>query len=364
MTGVTGMTGMTVVFDGRLIVAGTGISLRPVDRSVRMTRDANAYEGQSNGLLGAVFPGLLEMSTGLHRGSVGFRLVVADQAPQIEDDWEDVVEASFVPVGPSQLQWWNPVCRFDLPAVPHRVRFSARGMDEARRHPWRADHAPVIDHYELAFWPAPPAPDVVVRKGSACAAYWHDENPRSRPAGLRGGSDAVNRLLHWAEPPLRSCLRRPDFAFRLPQFDPELAQRLALADTPTLRAISSWAARYACTASGLAAAVPEVALALDHLDRAEPLPQPFDGDEDDDEDDARWQLLVGDEAFEDLVYDQSIVADGRVETRWFFVMEVIGEAAHEDPLRAAVFALWRCANSFGDEHRREVLAEASRRFLS
>ncbi len=536
---------MLVVFDGRMDVAYMQAYVEPLEGGPEINIE-EAFRGQANGLLGAAQPGALRLTTGLHTGDVGFRLVVADTQPPLGDEWEDVVEATFVPAGTScvSLQSGEVLCEFELPPVPHRVRYSARGMDAASDAPPVTTDDPLLDHYELTFWPADPAPDIVVRRGSERGAYWHeardlgkgrtqtlrnawDEKPPSdgliapwlvgRAPGLvealRAAEPGVQRAVaHWAarraaeqagidrldwvaaaltalerdqelpapfdEPaevyarmnedkeftrttvtlegqdgvdcqgqalftllmadtgnPLDAALdtlteatsvfgdeqrdvlldELPDVlagltrdlaagavdghvpdtrdraafvgvpetgsaadigvagrtrliwggelpsprlvevhAVGLTKFDRVLAERLAAAEPEVQRSVARWAARRACTAAGLTAALPEVTLALEHLDRGEALPPPFDQEE------GEWTLLEGDDA-----YERVIVCDGQPNcSRWHYAIPALRQAADPDPLRAAAHALWTAACSFGDNQRPSVLTEAATRFLA
>ena len=58
----------------------------------------------------------------------------------------------------------------DLPPGSYRLRSSARGRD-AGAEDELADG--VVDHYLLQLWPAPSAPDAVVRTTSDNAAAFH-----------------------------------------------------------------------------------------------------------------------------------------------------------------------------------------------
>ena len=68
----------------------------------------------------------------------------------------------------------------DLTETSYRVRYCATGMDEGRELDTRViddedqeDEDRAYDRYVLQFWPAPPAPDQVLRQTSETAAYWH-----------------------------------------------------------------------------------------------------------------------------------------------------------------------------------------------
>src|SRR5215471_20895717 len=106
---------------------------------------------------------------GHHRG--------ARRAPApIGDEWEEVVEASFRPeTAGLYLVQWAGEASWTLPLAPidYRVRYSATGMDRAREQDTLLEGEPLLDRYLLQLWPAPPAPDAVIRETSEQAAYWH-----------------------------------------------------------------------------------------------------------------------------------------------------------------------------------------------
>jgi len=152
---------------------------------------AEAFAGQSAGLCGAAIPGALWLTTGLHTGDVGFTVEVHDHAPPLDPAWEDVVEVSFRPVsGSSALVQWagEDSWELDLEETNYRVRYCAKGMDEANRQDTRLDDEPLLDCYLLQFWPAPPTPDLVLKQTSAIATYWHDY-ARKQPSRIRSCSE-------------------------------------------------------------------------------------------------------------------------------------------------------------------------------
>ncbi len=135
---------------------------------------SRAVAGQANGLLGAQVPGCLFLGIGLHTGYVGFTVESHPGPPAVADEWEDVVEACFRPVGPDArlVQWGGQAQPLDLAVRRYRVRYCATGMDQAKDAD--ATVAGVIDSYLLQFWPDSAArEDAVLRQGSAAAAYWH-----------------------------------------------------------------------------------------------------------------------------------------------------------------------------------------------
>src|SRR5688500_15705103 len=55
------------------------------------------FEGQINGLCGAAQPGVRELITRTHTGTIPFRVEVHTSAPPLAEKWEEVVEVSFSP---------------------------------------------------------------------------------------------------------------------------------------------------------------------------------------------------------------------------------------------------------------------------
>ena len=133
------------------------------------------FGGQWNGLCGAAVDGKLFLITGLHTGKVGFVVEVHDKMPSVEFTADEVVEASYRPLGDATLQGWGGEGRWplDLEQVSYRVRYSGWGMDAGHQAGPPIDDGPLVDRYLLQFWPAPPAPDRVIRQTSKQAAYWH-----------------------------------------------------------------------------------------------------------------------------------------------------------------------------------------------
>jgi len=137
----------------------------------------------SAGVIG-VEPGAALMITGLHTGTVGFKVSVDDHNPPPDlDRYDDVVEISFESRdGTVSLVGWAGEYSRDLPQLPagpgmYRLRYHARGMDAAAA----AENSDVpIDEYLLQIWPAPPSRAVTLKRTSQQCAYWQD---RGQPAG-------------------------------------------------------------------------------------------------------------------------------------------------------------------------------------
>ena len=85
--------------------------------------------------------------TGLHTGNFGFTVEVHDEVAPLDLDWEDVVEVSFRPVSGSSalVQWGGEACwDLGLEETDYRVRYCAKGMDEANRRDTRMDDEPQL----------------------------------------------------------------------------------------------------------------------------------------------------------------------------------------------------------------------------
>ncbi len=137
--------------------------------------EATFYD-QSNGLCGAAVSGTLFLITGLHTGRVGFRVERHDHEPPMDDTYEEIIEVSYRPKSAevALVEWSAQVTHpLVLQAIDYRVRYSARGMDAGHAADTILDGEPMVDSYLLQFWPAPPAPDCIVKQTSENAAYWH-----------------------------------------------------------------------------------------------------------------------------------------------------------------------------------------------
>jgi hypothetical protein len=164
------------VFDGRLHVHYGQAYVFSGAEGDTGAMDA-CFRGQSNGLLGAGQPGMLFFLTGLHTGFVGLTVDVDEHERPLDEAWEECVEVSFAPSArDARLVDWDGgvVCELPLPEAEYRVRYAARGMDAGRAADTIIDPEGPIDSYRLSFWPAPPAPDRVVKRTSETAEYWHN----------------------------------------------------------------------------------------------------------------------------------------------------------------------------------------------
>ncbi len=117
------------------------------------------------------------LTTGLHHGEVGFTIDILDGPPPLDDTWEEIVEASYWnESGDLVLADFYGYIRHQFSLEPdkeYRLRFCGRGFEKGAELDTNVGPEPV-DFYSLAFWPAPLAPDTIVKQTSAGAAYWHE----------------------------------------------------------------------------------------------------------------------------------------------------------------------------------------------
>jgi hypothetical protein len=218
-----------------------------------------AFYGQANGLCGAGVPGALWLITGTNYGTVSMRVEAYDEAPPVDDGWEEIVEVPFhlTAAEVSLLEWGGSAAYpLDLPAPDYRVRYSASGMDPAR------EHNNAVDRYLLQFWPAPPDRDQVIKQTSAAAAYWHrnaveiappktpeekEEERRRHEEHRRQHSEQTQlsaQLHRWKglPAPSEALLRAGGYAADLARLDRQLVDAIASADPGVLAAIPHWLA--------------------------------------------------------------------------------------------------------------------------
>lgn len=141
------------------------------------------FAGQVNGLVGASSGDGVYINLGRRSGGSPIRIVLRDAAPlpgvhEHEDsEWEDVVEVSFVLPEGQSMRWvsWAGMGYGPLDGIAsrsYRMRVSAQGRDQGREG---EASEKLLDFYLIELWPAPSAPDVIVRVGSDDAQYWHRE---------------------------------------------------------------------------------------------------------------------------------------------------------------------------------------------
>jgi hypothetical protein len=318
-----------------------------------------SFAGQRNGLCGASVPGTLFLITGLHTGDVGFTVERHDERPPVDQEWDEIVEASFRP-GSARVvlsQWggedsWD----LDLPEREYRVRYCAAGMDQAHAVDTKADGEPLLDRYLLQFWPEDPAPDSVVKQTGETAAYWHGavrEFPSVEELAQRRHqvyladeratlAEEYNRAERaapgWGGRPPSDRLRAVQgSAQQLAVIDRDLVDAIADARPERQREIARTAVRLAYQGAGLTG-IPWIELALAALERGDDLPAPFDDQT------GVWNHLFGDPSVPD-----TLVPGTADHSRQAMALPAIFEATAPDPLRAALDTLWTARYSFGTD---------------
>lgn len=323
------------------------------------------FAGQRNGLVGAAVAGKLFLITGLHTGEVGFTVEVHERMPSVEYSAEDVVEASYRPIGDAALVSWGGSGSWPLelrPGVDYRVRYSAWGMDAGHQGGPPMD-APPVDRYLLQFWPARPAPDRVVKETSRQAAYHHKfarEQPtpeefaeRKREKARQAEAERLaERVAAWGGALPTERMERAPYCRELSVLDRALVDVLEQTEPETLLSIARWAARRACEEAGYGGNE-QVAGMLDRMDSG-----------------AGW--------FETLNGPPPPVEPGpgmpviRLVTQvhgWFDNRDpyentstVVTPTFNDDPFQAAVETVWLATSPFTDKN--QLLTELRRQFLT
>ncbi|MBB1159887.1 MULTISPECIES: hypothetical protein [Amycolatopsis] len=336
---------------------------------------AESFGGQRNGLCGAAVPGTLSLVTGLAHGCVVFRVELHDEAPPVDDAWEDIVEASFRPKGETALVGLDgeDPRPLDLDVVDYRVRYSGSRMDEAHRLgiPEGEEFEP--DRYLLQFWPGPPEPDRVVKQTSGTAAYWHKVARETPPPPTPEEKAEARRLVQqereraavearrqaeiqeWGGSlPVERLRQLGGHALSVAKLDRPLVDALAETDPEVQRQVARWTVRRAYAEAHLTE-VDWIAPALAAMEQGGPLPPPFDDDR------RAWNLLLTDER---VPRTTATSPDGRSDNclQQAMAFPAMFSAREPDPLAAAFEALWSASVAFGYGRHGVLFAELRQAF--
>ncbi|MFG1628343.1 hypothetical protein [Kribbella sp. NPDC049227] len=334
-----------------------------------------SFAGQQNGLCGAAVPGALFLITGLHTGDVGFSVELHGSEPPVDDAWEEIVEASYTPVGATTAlvgwagEWQEPL---DLAETDYRVRYCGTGMDAGHKTDTTLDGEPLVDHYLLQFWPAPPEPDRVIKVTSGTAAYWHDsarQQPPPPTAEERAEAErqaALEQERRQAEARLAfetrewggvlpsEPLRRLAWkAIPLALHDRPLLDAIDRVDAGTQRVVARWSARRAITEAGLLP-LDWIAATLDALDRGDELPEIF-------REDRAFDRMWNDDRVRHTIIT---TVDRRFDnfSQQSMALPAVRSAAVADPLEAAVQTVWVAISTFGFGREQDFRAELRQAF--
>ncbi|MEV0502051.1 hypothetical protein AB0I84_31275 [Streptomyces spectabilis] len=332
--------------------------------------------GQSNGLCGAANPGSLFLTTGLHTGRVGLTVEVHETEPPLDDQWEEIVEVSFRPASAETtvVPWGDAaICSLDLLVADYRVRYCGRGMDVTPDDELSVlDGGPVVDHYLLQFWPAQPAADRVIKQTTRSAAYWHDHarslppphGPEKRAAAARLRREAEETIVRGAQREAEAGDwrgRAPSPALReaggnkwgLIALDRDLVDAVDSADAATQRAIARWAVSYAIARAELDTFY-TFARAIEALRVGEELPVPLRDRA------GAWEWFIAQKNLPRTFVRSLHGSEGEV-LQQAMAMVALFAAVQEDPLRAALDALYAAAATYGSAYP-HLLAEARAAF--
>ena len=137
--------------------------------------DDRVFANQVNGLAGAGDPRGVYLTLARRSGGSSVRIVLHDSEPDLDEEWEDVVEVSAVVPDGAEPGWstWagEDGGALDIPPGTYRIRVGATGRDAGRGDGEFADD--VVDFYLIDMWPAPAQADAIVRARSEDARYWH-----------------------------------------------------------------------------------------------------------------------------------------------------------------------------------------------
>ncbi|MEU8484441.1 hypothetical protein [Streptomyces sp. NPDC048641] len=323
--------------------------------------------GQTQGLVGAALPGFLYLSTGLHTGRIPFTVEVHESVPALDgtyDAWEEIVEVSFTPAGDDvSLDLWGGDGYFPLglDRVCHRVRYCGSGLDESRNaEAVDLDLAGSLERHLLQFWPAPHAPDRLLRQTSRSAAHQHDvarslpspPTPEERAAAEREAREREERERRDRE----IAYEKREWGGRLPtprlravggdiagirRIAPALVHAVDAVDAATQRRVAHWAMRRAFARAGLDRVAWLVEL-MRAVEGEAPLPPRQDVVE----------RLLRDPAIEHTTVRVAAMVHGRVPRllQQAVASPALYAAADPDPLRAALDSLWAAAGTYGEEY--------------
>ncbi|MFF0266391.1 hypothetical protein [Kribbella sp. NPDC004536] len=339
---------------------------------VESTQDSVGLEecfvGQQNGLCGAASPGTLFLVTGLHTGDVGFTVELYDAPPPLDDSWEEIVEASYRPRGAAMLMtwagdggWWD----LDLEPIDYRVRYCGWGMDAGHQAGPPMDGDPLVDRYLLQFWPAPAAPDRVLKQTSAQAAYWHrfareqptleDFAERKRQRALRDEERRLaERAAAWGGSLPTPRIENTMHGQELSALDRSFVDALEQTEPETLRAMARFAARQACQQAGYAD-LERIAGILDRMDRGADWLETLNGPPPPVDPEAKPQPVI--HHFVAREYGWFADRDAYDNTS-----TVVSATFDEDSFKAAVNTIWLATGPFTDKPR--LIAELRQRFLT
>jgi len=293
-----------------------------------------AFAGQANGLCGAAVPGTLYLVTGLQHGEIRLTVERHAAAPPADERAEEVVEVSFT-APPGSLSVRNAdgeTWPLNLPGGSYRVRYDAEGFQTGWDVETTEDDEPV-GHYVLAVWPAPAAPDEIVRNTGDAAARWHRTVAPSAGATVPANAAAARLGAVRVHLGVVRAVHEP------------LVDALAHATDEDHRRVARWAALQALTATAIRD-LPVVRPAVARLEAGEPVPPPFD-------DEIMALLEVGPLVPKTpippvVVFDHD--DDDQDHIREEHALSAVSATAKDDSLEAVFAAVTQAAAAHGPDH--------------
>src|SRR5690349_13833918 len=119
----------------------------------------DARKGHVNGLCGGAVPGGLFMTVGIHTGNIPITVELHEQAPPLDDAWDEIVETSCTfEEEPVYLFGWAGESSEELlmPLGQYRARFCVTSFGDRET---RGEDEESEERYLLIMWPEPPRPD-------------------------------------------------------------------------------------------------------------------------------------------------------------------------------------------------------------
>jgi hypothetical protein len=134
----------------------------------------NHFVTHRNGLLGGAVYSRLAVHLGVHTGDVHVEVELHQQCPEIDESWEEIVEAScYIDAPPVVLVGASPKYSLRLPLEKgwYRVRLCVVGFGESEKAQIFDD--PKLERYKLIFWAADPRADAILKQTSEEVIHRH-----------------------------------------------------------------------------------------------------------------------------------------------------------------------------------------------
>jgi hypothetical protein len=136
------------------------------------------WKGQVNGICGTASPGQISFTFGPHTDYVNLRIFIADDRPELEDFWEEVIESPFLITENTEISVTSSDGDpYDQPIFfesgEYRVRLCAVNYGLSEDVNCNSGEK-LIEKYELIIWKSILYPDEIIKVTSDKARYWHE----------------------------------------------------------------------------------------------------------------------------------------------------------------------------------------------